>query len=81
MPVLLGAIKSEKTTAIGSFYISANSFLNKYKIGGNQRLQKIVGSNLYYKKGNIWFWNNPKIIKLSISKLNTLTELIKNSKK
>lgn len=74
MAVLLGAIReSKKAKAIGTFYLKANSFLRKYKIGGNQRLQKIVGSDLYFKKGNVWFWNNSKIITFSLSKLNNLT--------
>lgn len=77
MSILLGAVKiDKKAKAIGSFYMKTHSFLAKYKIGGNQRLQKIVGSDLYYKKGNIWFWNNLKIVNLSILKLKNLTNKI-----
>ncbi len=76
MAVFLGSVKDDKATAIGRFYRETLNFENSYKRGGMQKLQKILGSDLVYKKGNLWFYNNPKIIKMSISELNKLTNKI-----
>ena len=76
MAVFLGSVKDNKATAIGRFYQTAMNFERSYKRGGMQKLQKTIGSDLVYKKGNTWFYNNPKIIKMSISDLNKLTNKI-----
>jgi hypothetical protein len=77
MAVLMGATKDKKAIALGNFYISANNFVEKYKIGGNQKLQKIVGENLFFKRANIWYWKNRDIAKMTITQLNKLTSKLK----
>ena len=67
-------------TALGSFYQATSEFESKYKVGANQKLQKIVGKELYYKSedGKKWFWNNPVIKKMTASELNALTKKIQD---
>lgn len=66
-------------TAVGRFLLIANEYTKKFKIGGNQKLQNIVGENLFYKKGNDWWWNSHKIIGMTIPELKNLTKKIENS--
>ena len=66
--------------SVGKFYSVCDKYMEKFKIGGKQKLQKIIGEDLFYKKGNNWWWNNPKIIRMSTIQLNKLTEKIQNSK-
>jgi hypothetical protein len=66
-------------TAIGMFYRIAYNYTEKFKIGGNQKLQKLIGKDLFYKKGNDWLWNNPKIIMMTTSELKNLTKKIENA--
>lgn len=66
-------------TAIGRFYRVAGEYTEKFKIGGNQKLQKLIGEDLFYKKGKDWWWNNPKIIRMSTSELKNLTKKIENA--
>jgi hypothetical protein len=61
------------------FYRVAGDYTEKFKIGGKQKLQKIVGEDLFYKKGSQWWWNNPKIIRMTTSQLNNLTKKIQNA--
>ena len=65
--------------AIGRFYRIADEYTEKFKIGGNQKLQKLIGEDLFYKKGKDWWWNNPKIIRMSDSELKNLTKKIENA--
>ncbi len=67
----------KKLMAIGGFYRESHNFIAKYKIGGKQKLQKIVGSDLFYKKSGFWYWNNPAIIKMTTTQLNKLTSKLK----
>jgi hypothetical protein len=67
-------------TAIGKFYRIADAYSEKFKIGGKQKLQKIIGKDLIYKvKDGRWFWGNQIITKMSIAQLEKLTEKIKNA--
>ena len=64
--------------AVGTFYRVAGDYIEKFKIGGKQKLQKIIGADLFYHKGKEWFWNNPKIIRMTTSELKNLTKKIEN---
>jgi hypothetical protein len=66
-----------QAAAVGSFYHAANSYIDKFKIGGNQKLQKIVGKELFYKKGKDW-WFSYKIAHMNISELRNLTKKIQD---
>jgi hypothetical protein len=65
--------------AVGMFYRVAGDYVEKFKIGGKQKLQKLVGEDLFYKKGKDWWWNNPKIIRMTTSELKNLTKKIENA--
>jgi hypothetical protein len=70
---------SVKAKAVGSFIIASNR-LDAVR-GGKQKLQKIVGKSIFYQSedGKKWFFNTKKINAMSISKLNELTEKVKNA--
>lgn len=70
---------SLKAKAVGSFII-ASLRLDTVR-GGKQKLQKIVGKSIVYQSedGKKWFFNTKKINAMSISKLNELTEKVKNA--
>jgi hypothetical protein len=60
---------------IGEFLINCIKFVKSYKIGGNQKLQKIVGKDLYYQaETGDWFYANEKIAKTSPAKLQRLID-------
>lgn len=63
-------------TALGEFYRAAGDYTKSFKIGGNQKLQKIIGEDLFYKKGKDWWWNNHKIIRMTTSELKHLIKKI-----
>lgn len=68
---------NNRAIAIGRFYTVAGKFIEKYKVGGKQRLQKIIGKNLLYQsKNGTWFWANSRITKMSIAQLEGLTKKI-----
>lgn len=71
-----------KSIAVGAFYKAALQYQRKYKRGGYQKLQKIIGKSLIYKSSDnkSWIWANGKIISMSIQRLEKLTEKIKNTK-
>ena len=71
---MIGAVSSKKdnTVAVGKFYRVANKYIEKYKVGGNQKLQNIIGKDLFYKKNKEWYFNNFEIIRMSNSKLQSL---------
>ena len=63
--------------AIGKFYRVADAYSEKFKIGGKQKLQKIIGKELIYKvKDGRWFWGSQIINKMSIAQLEKLTKKI-----
>jgi hypothetical protein len=76
--------KDIKATNIGKFYRVSSDFVDSFKIGGNQKLQKVLGKDLYYQKGigknKSWWFNNPKIVSMSNAQLDKLTEKIKSLK-
>ncbi|MSQ79972.1 MAG: hypothetical protein EXR21_09965 [Flavobacteriaceae bacterium] len=74
-------MKTDKhATAIGKFYRVADAYTEKFKIGGKQKLQKIIGEALIYKvKDGRWFWGNQIISKMSILQLEKLTKKIEKS--
>ena len=44
-----------QTQMIGYFFKQCNNFTNLFKKGGNAKLQKVLGSELYYKQcGKYW---------------------------
>jgi hypothetical protein len=69
---------NEKATVLGNFYIVANRYIGKFKIGGNQKLQKIIGEDLYFKKANDW-WFSHKIGKMTTTEIGRLTKKIENA--
>ena len=63
--------------AVGMFYRVSGDYTEKFKIGGKQKLQKLIGEDLFYKKGKYWWWNNPKIIRMTTSELKILQKKLK----
>lgn len=62
---------------IGKFYRICGEFTDKFKRGGNQKLQKILGENLFYQsQRGQWFYNNKVICEMQISELEHLTSAI-----
>lgn len=59
----------EHTELIGSFYMACAAYVRQYKIGGNQRLQKIIGKDMFYKIGKHWMYNNSKVICMEFNDL------------
>jgi hypothetical protein len=70
---------NEYAKAVGMLYKIADEYAEKFKIGGKQKLQKIVGEELFYKKGNRWCWNNPKIVGMTTEQLKSLAKKIENA--
>lgn len=66
-----------QAAALGAFYYASNNYAEKFKIGGNQKLQKIIGKELFYKKGKDW-WYSHKIGQMSVSELRNLTKKIQD---
>lgn len=66
---------------IGMFYRISGDYIERFKKGGNQKLQRLIGEDLFYKKGNRWWWNNPVIVRMSISELKILTKKIQDAQK
>jgi hypothetical protein len=65
-----------QATTIGKFYATADLFTKRFKVGGNQKLQKILGADILYMKNKEWWWNNTKIVSMTPSELETLCESI-----
>jgi hypothetical protein len=63
-------------TAIGRFYRKAMEYESLFKIGGCQKVQKIVGNDLFYRKGENWWWANSLIVDMPLSNLIGLTKTI-----
>jgi hypothetical protein len=59
--------------AIGTFFRVANDYSDRFKIGGKQKLQKLVGEDIFYDRDGDWYFNTQKITKMSISELRHLT--------
>lgn len=65
----------KRVDLVGKFYTISMKFVKSYKIGGNQKLQKIVGKDLYYQaETGDWFYANEKIAKTSPAKLQRLID-------
>jgi hypothetical protein len=69
-------MSEEHTKKIGKFYIIAGHYMESFKIGGKQKLRNLVGESLFYQKGKIWFFNNPKICSMQIEELEFLINKI-----
>ena len=69
-----------KAKAIASFLIACMR-LDTGVRGGKQKLQKIVGKSIFYQSenGKKWFYNTKKLKSMSVSKLNEMTEKVKNA--
>lgn len=68
---------NKKAQAVGALILAIIDLSEKR--GGKQKVQKIVGKKIFYEgypKGK-WMVGNTAMIKLSIEKLNSLTEKIK----
>jgi hypothetical protein len=66
-----------KAYTIGKFYRICNEYADKFKRGGNQKLQKIIGEKLFYKAQNgQWYFANKLICEMQISELEHLTSAI-----
>lgn len=65
---------------IGELFIVSNQYIEKFKRGGNQKLQKLLGENLFKKQGANWWFNTYIICNvLTISQLKELTNIIKSN--
>lgn len=71
----------KKTKAVGEFLIACSKLDNGKVRGGKQKIQKIVGKKIYYQSANgkKWFYNTKAILDMTISKLEILTQKIKNA--
>ncbi len=69
---------SDRNRAIGSFLIACEK-LDSGVHGGKQKLQKIVGKNVFYKSpdGKKWFYNMEAIRAMTIPELKKLKADIK----
>ncbi len=63
-----------KAIAIGRVLISSSEVDTKR--GENKKLQNILGEELYYQKGNKWYYDINNLNKLTIQKLNKLADKI-----
>jgi hypothetical protein len=70
-------MSSKKINKIGEFYIQTGIFERKYKRGGMQKLQAILGANLFFQRGKKWFYNSSNIKKLTIKQLDSLIKKMK----
>jgi hypothetical protein len=67
-----------QTQMIGYFFKQCNNFTNLFKKGGNAKLQKVLGSELYYKQcGKYWTYKLTKINAMSVDELNNLNYLVR----
>lgn len=66
----------QQTRMIGYFFKQCTNFTNLFKKGGDSKLQKVLGSELLYKKGDNWTYNLPKINAMSVDELNNLNYLV-----
>ncbi len=85
----LGAVRTfesedDKTSdahaaAVGKLFRAGGLYARKFKIGGDKKLQKLVGEDLLYKKDNSWWWASRKISNMTISELKNLIKKIENA--
>lgn len=68
----------KKNIAIGAF-LTICAKLDTNVRGGKQKLQKIIGKDIFYQSENkkLWLYNTNSIRNMTITKLEKLTELIK----
>lgn len=66
----------EHTELIGSFYMACAAYVRQYKIGGNQRLQKLIGIDMFHKCGKHWMYNGPKVIAMEYNDLFKLRQTV-----
>lgn len=68
--------KDSKNTVVGALMRACLKFDGVR--GGNQKLQKILGSKVYYSSpnGKTWFTNQKLLFEMTESKLKELTEKI-----
>ena len=62
----------EHITAIGKLLNVSGDYGEKFKIGGNQKIQKIMGKDLFFNIGKKWYYNTLKIKQMSTTELNIL---------
>lgn len=74
----IGTTKAH-STAVGIFYRVSEDYVGKFKVGGKQKLQKLIGEDLFYKKRKNWLWNNPNIIRMTTKELKSLTKKIEEA--
>lgn len=67
------------TTLVGKFYRATYEYTQKFKIGGDRKLQKLIGKELFYKVGKKWWFNNPTIIRMSNTELINLIAKVENA--
>jgi len=68
---------NKQVTALGEFYYATQK-LDGVR-GGNQKLQRIIGKELFWKGYKGWFFNNAIIKEMSVSELTALTDKINKS--
>jgi hypothetical protein len=69
--------RNKKASALGSLIVACNELSLKH--GGNQKIQKVLGKKLYYQSPTkAWFYSK-NLSKLSIARLDKLTNQIKGS--
>jgi hypothetical protein len=65
-------MNEEHIRKIGRFYIVVGNYMESFKVGGKQKLKNLIGEELFYQKGKLWFFNNPKICSMQIEELDIL---------
>ena len=66
----------KQITALGKFLIETQHFENRYKRGGAQKLQKIIGNDIFYQKNKKWFFNLEILKNMSLQELENLTQRV-----
>lgn len=69
---------NEIATALGKFLITCGK-LDTNVWGGKQKLQRIVGEHIFYKKHKGWWYNTNHLLTLSVTELNELTEKVEKN--
>ncbi len=68
---------------IGKLFRTADEYLEEYLIGGRQKLQRLLGDEIFYQntKNKQFYWNIEKIKTMAIEELQTLCDKVYLAKK
>jgi hypothetical protein len=75
---LAGTKKLASATRLGYLYKISGEYQRSYKVGGNQKLQKLLGIDYYYALGNSWYYSS-KLTQLPSTKIETLIKKVETA--